>query len=291
MSKRLITPSELLQAPTGIDWGTVGESAVSGALQAIEQSKIIDRASDWIANYCTQRLDCTQDTEQAILGGAYTKCWVDRNGFLWYRTDFFPILSVVSFQWGIAGSGSAPSQMNSVNVNNIVTQGEYNRKNRLFDYSQDWTWLEYGPGLLQVTYINGYPNAVTTAVMPAAGNSRTIVVDSTLGMTATAGAIGNQLTIYDGALTETITVQSVTDATHFVAASIANDHTASGNGLGISCVPDDVKEACILTCMHFARQRGVEAFVMGGGSAGPEMQASDALPEAEFLLQPYKRIL
>lgn len=286
MSSRLITAQELLQAPTGIDWGTIGESSVAAALQAIEQSNVIDRASSWVANYCVQKLDATQDLEQSILGGAYTKAWVDQNGFLWYRTDFFPILSVTSMSWGIASAGSAPTQFNALNAANLLTFGEFNRVNRVADFSQDWSYLKRGPGLLKILYVNGYPNMVSTAAI-AAGNNVTLTVDSTLGLTTDLTSIGSVLTIYDGISTESITVLSITDATHFKA-NVANAHATPG--VGISCIPADVKEACLLACVHFARERGVEAFVMGGGGSMSNTNPN-GLAEAEYLLQPYRRIL
>lgn len=294
MTQRLITPQELLQAGTGIDWNTIAESATgSSPVQAIEQSNVIDRASSWVANYCVQRLDATTDTEQSILGGAYTKCWVDQNAWLWYRTDFFPILSISVFQWAIASAGVANPAFNNLNVNNLLTFGEFNRVNRVADLSQDWSWLKRGPGLLNIVYVNGYPNMVSTAGFTA-GAAKTIIVDSTLGLTNQAGQIGNVLTIFDGANTETIQVQSVTDGTHFVAVNVANAHNTAG--VGISAIPPDVKEAAILACIHFARIRGTEAFEMGGadsssGVSTKTVSTGDALAQAEYLLQPYKRIL
>ncbi len=288
MTSRLITAQELIQAPTGVDWGTIGESGIAAAIQAVEQANVIDRASSWIANYCTQRLDCTTDNEESILGGSYTKCWTDKNGYLWYRTDFFPILSISSMSWGQAGAGSAPTAFNQLNVANLLTFGEFNRINRVADFSQNWSGLKWAPGLIKITYVNGYPNMVSTAAF-AAGNNINIAVDSSLGCTITPGAIGNVLTIYDGALTETASVVAVPDATHITLDTVDNAHATPG--VGISAIPGDVKEAAILACVHFARERGVEAFVMGGAPSVAGNSKSEALAEAEYMLQPYKRIL
>ena len=294
MTTRLITAEELLSAPTGFDWADTAESiGASGAIEAIEQLRVIERASAWASKYCfgnIGRLDATTDTETARLVSGMLKAFVDNQGWLWMRTDYFPILSVSSVQWAIATAGVGTPTFNALDVTKLQIYGEGFRLQRIADLSQDWTWLRWG-SLVKWTYVNGWPNAMLSADMPSQSYpaSVNVAVDTSLGMTATAGAIGNSLEIYDGAQSEIVTVTAVPDATHFTA-SFQYQHFL---GVGISALPSDVKEAVIFACLHFSRQRGTDAvtFVGGGGAPEPARMAgmSDALAEAEALLDGYRR--
>jgi len=292
----LITSQELLQAPTGFSWADISENGTSTAIEAIEQANVIDRASAIIRNYLAQDPTTTTDVEVARLGGGSTKAWVDTKGWLWFKADNFPILSLSKLEYSVAGVGSGGLTWSSVTAANTQIYGEGFRLNRLADFSMDWSWLSLSPGLIRATYVNGWPNMLMAAGTISAGSNVAITVDTTTGLSTTVGAIGNTLTIYDGANTEVITVASITDATHFVASSVAFAHTAnSTNPVGISALPSDIKQACIWTCLATARVRGTDAIQMDsaggvhgiGGGGGID---GDAWAKAEYLLAPYTRI-
>ncbi len=294
MSSRLLTVTELLQAPTGVDWNTIAENAgAASPVQAIEEANVIDRASAWVSAFCQQRLDATTNSETARLARNMAKTWVDRDGWLWFHTDLFPVLSVSAMSWAQAGAGMAPANFTALVTANLQLYGDGGRVNRIADYSQDWSWLRTMTALIELTYVNGYPNAMLAANTPIAGSAVTLQVDTTLGMSATAGAVGNTLTIYDGANTEVVTVQSVTDATHVVVTTLAHQHNAAPQ-IRVSALPADVNEAMVLACMDFARERGTMAWQMsGGGGEGPSVTrpgTGGALEDAEYLLQPYRRV-
>lgn len=293
MTQRLITSLELLQAPTGFSWSDISENGTSSVIEAIEQANVIDRSSAIIRNYLNMDPTATTDVEVARLGGPYLKAWVDRAGWLWFRTDNFPILSLTKLEWAIAAIGSSGLTWNALTAANVQVYGEGFRLDRLADFSQDWSWLR--GGLVRGTYVNGWPNMLLQASI-AAGSNVSCQVDTTAGLTATAGSIGNQLTIYDGQATEVVTVASITDATHFVATSVANAHIPyQANPVGISALPPDIKQAAIWTCLAIATMRGTDAVVMdsaGGvhGTGGtPAGLDADAWAKAEYLLQPYVR--
>ena len=297
MSTRLVTVTELLQAPTGINWSSINEASTATAAETVEQSNILDRASSWVSNYIygrDARCDATTDTETARIARNHTKCYVDNDGWMWFRTDMYPILSVSSMQWGIAGAGDAPVTYNALTVANLQLYGEGYRVNRIADYSQDWSFLQ-GYGLIKATYVNGWPNATLLAAASSSASTVSLTVDTTLGMSAVAGALGNSLTIYDGANTEIVTVSSVTDGTHVVVASLANAHTPSAtNVVGLSALPSDIKWATICACIHFARERGTDAVVMaatGNVRATPPAARGNALEEAKAYLAPFRRII
>ena len=296
MSTRLITPNELIEAPTGFDWNDVAESVgADSAVEAIEQLRVIDRASAWASSYLFRRpsrIDATTDLETARVARGMTKCWVDRDGWLWFLADIFPVLSVVSMQWALAPAGSGTLTYNALNVANLQLYGEGFRVRRIADLSQDWTWLKATGALVQLQHVNGWPNAVLAGAL-SSGGSQTAAVDTTLGMTPTPGPTGIGATLYipDGAASETVQVQSVTDSGHVVLASVANAHAA---GVGLTAVPPDIRWAVTLACLHFGRIRGTDSvtFVSGGGGTQHTSlkEESDALAEAEALLDDYRRI-
>ena len=287
MSTRLITVAELLEAPTSVDWATLAENAGAGsAAQAIEQGNLIDRVSGWAANYCGQPLGlhATQLTETGRTrrsGYPGMKTWVDRDGFLNFRTTTLPVLSVVSSQWAYLG---VPLTYTAVPATNWVILGSYPQVRHLIEASMDWTPNRQIPTLVQVVYVSGWPNAVLGANVTS-GASKTLQVDTTLGMSATAGDPGNQLTIYDGATTEIVTVSSVTDATHVVVANLVSNHNAS---VGVSAVPSDMKQAVILGCAHWARERGVDALEMPTAASVLPKGMGSGWDDAKALLQPYR---
>lgn len=287
MAKNLLTTQELLSAPTGIDWNTIAEDAGSTSPeQAIEEANVIARATGWVNGYLGQSVNATTDTEIALLSRSGTsKCWVGPEGYMWFRTNYFPVLSISSMTWAIASAGIGSPTTNALTTANLRIYGEDFRLNRVIDRSQDWTWLAYAPGEITLTYVNGWPNAVLTGAA-VTGSNVTLAVDSTLGMSITAGAIGNSLTVYDAANTETVTVTAIVDATHVTVASLANNH---GIGVGVSAIPPEIKEACILACMQFARARGSETVELG--QPGITGRTGDVLADAEYLLAPYIRIL
>lgn len=293
MTQRLITAQELLQAPTAFSWSDVSENGTSSGVEFIEQSNVIDRASAVIRGYLDQDPTATTDTEQAILGGGKVKAWADTSGWLWFRTDRFPILSLTSMQWATVPAGSGGLTFNSLTAANVLIYGEDFRLNRLADFSMDWTWLRDTPGIIKVIYVNGWPNMVLQASITSTG-SQQATVDSTVGLSTTAGAIGNQLTVYDGANTEVITVTSIDSATQFHAVFASTHAVSATNPIGISALPSDLKQGCIWTCLAIARVRGEDAIEMnsdgsikGGAPAGFD---GDAWAKAEYVLNRYRRI-
>jgi len=293
MTQRLITALELQESPTGFSWSDISELGTTSAIEAIEQANVIDRASGIVRGYLDQDPTATVDTEVARLGSGSVKAWVDTSGWLWFKTDRFPVLSVTSLQWATVPAGAGGLTYNSLNAANVQIYGEDFRLNRLVDFSQDWTWLRNTPGLIKGVYVNGWPNMLLQAGI-VAGGAISVPVDTTTGLSTVAGAIGNQLTIYDGANTEVITVASIVDATHFTAA-IANAHTPSAtNPVGISALPSDMKQGAIWTCLAIARVRGEDAVQMDSsgnvhGTTGSGFDG-DAWAKAEYVLQRFRRI-
>ena len=297
MATRLITPEELLEAPTGFDWNDVADNVNAGSpLEAIEQLRVIDRASDeacrYIFNSVDARIDATSDTETRRIGGINTNAWVENTGYLVFRTSFFPILAVTALQWAPwpAGVRFGDLQFNALDATKVLVFGEGTRKRRIIDTTMDYTFLRFG-GAVQATYTNGWPNATLTNSVTA-GPNVSLPVDTSVGF-APAGSgqpqnIGATAAIFDGANTETVTITTVPDGTHVQVATLQFNHAAN---VGISAVPPNIKLGVAWAATHFARFRGSDAVTFigsGGGQKRSTAQPMDAMQEAHDLWDEFK---
>ena len=294
MATRLITAEELVEAPTGFDWDDVADNVGAGnALEAIEQLRVIDRASDeacrYIFNSVDARVDATSDTELRRVGSYNTNAFIDGTGQLIFRTSFFPILQVSALAWAIGGGGIANPQFNSLDPTAVIIFGEGTRKRRIIDRSLDWRSFKGGELLVQATYTNGWPNAVLTGSVIAGSNVSLPVDTSTgFGISTAPQGIGLTATIFDGTSTETVSVSSAPDGTHILVPTLQFNHQA---GVGISAVPPALKWGVILACTHFGRFRGSDAvtFVGRSGASKREVhQAMDALIQAHEMWDEFK---
>lgn len=280
MAIRLITPSQLINAPTGIDWSSINENAgADDPAQTIEATNLIDRASWWAANFCDQPLGlhATTQTEQARTGTSASigdQVWVDKYAALNFKAATLPVLSVTSAQWSPLNGSALDWQ----SITGWSILGTYPQQRHLVNQSQWWGFLKARPALVEVTYVSGWANALLQSPATASPSApATLTVDTTLGM-----SVGQLLNVYDSQLTEQVQVTAVVDSTHVTVASLQNYHAA---GVGVSAVPPDMQEAIILACVHFARQRGEEVFGIDGRvSTGP---VDDSLTEAQNLLGTY----
>lgn len=296
MATRLITPEELLEAPTGFDWNDVADNVGAGSpLEAIEQLRVIDRASDeacrYIFNSVDARINATSDTETRRVGNINTNAYIDNDGFLVFRTSFFPILAVTAMQWAIWPAGTAFGNLtfNALDVTKLLIFGEGTRKRRIIDSSQDWRFLRAG-GAVQATYSNGWPNAIIGAGGVSSGSNVNMLVDTSTGFAVSGQpqGIGSTATIFDGANTESVTVSAVPDATHVTVATLAFNHAAN---VGVSSVPPALKLGVAFACTHFARFRGSDAVTFIGSSGAQRRQTAqpmDALQEAFQLWDEFK---
>lgn len=293
MTTRLITAEELLEAPTGFDWNDLADSVNAGSsLEAVEQLRIIDRASDeacrYIFNSVDARVDATSDTEVRRVGSYNTNCIIDNTGQLIFRTSFFPILSVSALSWAIGGGGIANPTFNTLDPTAVIIFGEGTRKRRIIDRSMDWRTFRGGELLVSATYTNGWPNAVLTGPV-SAGSSVSLPLDTSVGFgLGQPQGIGATATIFDGANTETVNIASVPDPTRIVVPTLQFAHAS---GVGISAVPPNLKWGVVLACTHFARFRGSDAVTFIGGGGGQKrttVQPMDALQQAHEAWDEYK---
>jgi hypothetical protein len=293
MSSRLISVDELLEYSSGVDWATVAEDAgANDPRQWIESSNMIDRACAWAAAFCGQPQQGSaagglHATSQTEIGRSTRsphpgcKVWTDRDGWLNFRTDTLPVLSVTASAWSYL---NVPLAWSPIPAGNWWIEGTYPQRYHLIEASQDWTSVRQNPTLVSVSYVSGWFNAVLT-VQVSAGAGVSLPVDSSLG-----AAVGDTVTIFDGAAYEQCTVSAVPDPTHVVVSSLAHAHEP---GVPVSEVPYDVRHAVLLACTWAAKHpRGSEALEMRG--AGGSVSSSGKAPDeemamAELLLEPFIR--
>jgi hypothetical protein len=299
LTTRLITAGELMQAPTAIDWNTLAEDAGSAdARQALEQGFLIDSVSSWVGEYCGMPLGlhASSQTEQAPIdraGKFPAKALVDGDGNLHFWADTLPVVSVTSGQWAYLTTNMAytpivpGAALPNVSGASWVLWGKYPHQREIEIFDQNYEALKHQRAIVQLTYVSGWANAQVVNGTYAAGSNVVFVVDSTLGMT-----VGQTLYLFDNAVSETVTVVSIGDATHVTVANTANTHTVtSASAVTLSAIPYEVKLATIWACAGLARVRGSQAYEMRTDSAGAVAKAGgeqELIELAEYLLGPYK---
>lgn len=200
----------------------------------------------------------------ASLNSESGRTQADRYGRYIIKPQMFPILEVTSFQYGILPGISTDGGMTNVplsSTNCWVEPSEF-----IITAIQGFGAVETIGGLTQIagsypnfetyvnyTYVNGWPNAFLTGDQNAGSTSLT--VSNTVGMYA-----GTQLPIWDGMNTETVYVQSVTDATHIALTSPTQYRHA--NQTNISAVPPQVKQAVIHFVVGMIKERGQGGIVL-----------------------------
>jgi hypothetical protein len=305
VSSRLVTALELAQYPSGIDWNTIAEDAgAADPLQAIEQGYILDTISSWAGEYTGMPLGlhASSITEQAPVpraGMFPARVIVDSDGWLNFWAKSLPVLSLTSAQWSyvlpnLAWMPAVPGNpLPNQGGASWVLYGDYPHQRQIVLFDQDYSSLKHQPSIFQCTYVSGWPNAIITGTTDIpAGPNVVVPVDTSLGMTATSGLVGNILWIADGGNSEYATVSAVPDGQHVTFAQTINDHKPGlGNTIAVSAIPPDIRSAICIAAAGLARVRGAMAFQMNGSQVGQVMKGGgqeEALSTAEYMLNPYR---
>lgn len=115
--------------------------------------------------------------------------------------------------------------------------------------------------LAKVTAVSGWPNTTIVSTPNNAG-STSLTVASGIGFAPIAGSevSGGQVTIYDGKLTEVVTVTNVVGNVITLAApGLVSAHSA---GTPISMLPADIKRACMFGVNWLLKSRQSDAMAM-----------------------------
>jgi len=285
VSKPYITLDTFKQAPTALDYTNL---VVGGnqAAQDAELSNAILRASSWIDQYCEQVIGATVDTEQM-------RARINRDGQLILHPKSYPIVALTSLKVGY--------NQQSLTAVPDCSVAWLEDQQIVFPYANaNLTWsnqgaLSFAAGstagnrvYCQYSYVNGYAITTTASALTAGATSLTLV-------DATGLLPGSTFTLFDGELTERVTVASsytFGSATVPLTSPLVNSHLA---GISASALPAAIQEACILATASYLKVRGDSALVMGmgnrvGSSVGFTSLQGPDMEHAKELLKPFRVI-
>jgi hypothetical protein len=279
-----LTTDEYRQAPTGVDsTGLVkGDQAASLA----ELGNVIARASSWADTMCGQVLAATPDVEGGRLN-------IGRDGFLRIHPRQTPILDVTGISYGtIPGQMTALTDLSNVWVEPAMIIVPLSQVSTIFSGPLAFTRIVPSTEVYaQWQYIAGWPNTTLTGAVTQGATSLSV-------KTPTGVMPGAQLTIYDGAQTETVTVSSTyVPMTTPVTLGSGTLWAHPRLGISVSGLPPGVKQAVILLTSALIKTRGASSMVMQ--SVRGEMSRADTKAEAggveeidlaDELLAPYRRL-
>jgi hypothetical protein len=240
-----ITIEEFKRAPTALD---VSDLVPEGSSEDQDQvlAEVIARASGWADTICNQVLAATKNIER-------DRYRVNRWGCVSVPLRYKPVLEVVGVKFGLQ-----PSSMQDLTDYSNVVVNKYSvdipvlPAIRMSDFPGIWT---IGSHLLvEVTYINGWCNAVLTGDVIQGATS--------LPLAPTEGIYpGQALRISDGISSEAVTVASdyAGGSPLKIVGGTAFGHST---GVSISNLPTQVKEAVILLTTALIQTRGDDAIIL-----------------------------
>lgn len=246
-----LTVTEFKNAPTSIDIDNLVVGGNANAQDA-ELARVILRASSFLDEYLNQNL-CAQ---------TYTETQRTRftpQGYIALHPHNSPVISLQSFQYG-------------ADPNNLVTLNDpslswFENQQIIIPISQlSLTYSSQGPLsfggagsnaqqiFTKYTYTSGYVN---NAIATATQGATSMTVQNATGIVA-----GGIYRIYDGANSETITVDSsyvYGSTTVPLASALLFTHTS---GVTFGNLPNAIKQATILVTTSFLRTRGDTSMTM-----------------------------
>jgi hypothetical protein len=284
-----VTANEFKQAPTGIDTSTLDQTNIGN--QAAQDSvllTILRRASAWVDTIVQQ------DSLEASLNTEIKSVRMGRDGLVNVHVDQAPIITLQSVQFRYHPRD--PYQ--TVDMSSIELRESWFTIYDLFyntSLGQDLASLSYYdmplynrqellPLTLKYTYLNGWAN--TTLSLAASVNATSITVADSTGIVA-----NQKLSIYDGIAQETVTVTAINGNVLTLSRGLLFAHAV---GVGVSAIPEAVKQATIMLATALIKNRGSLAITMQESSvlnvnASPN-QSGD-VDIAKKLLAPYRRVV
>jgi hypothetical protein len=283
-----VTANEFKQAPTGIDTSTLDQTNFGN--QAAQDSALLNilrRASAWVDTIVQQTLEASVDTEiKSVRMG--------RDGLVNVHVDQAPIITLQNVQFRYHPRD--PYQ--TVDMSSIeLREGWFTIYDLFYNTSlgQDLASLSYYdmplynrqtmlPLTVKYTYLNGWAN--TTLAVAATVNATSITVVDASGV-----VVGQKLTIYDGAYQESVTVQAVNGNVITLSRGLVFAHAI---GIGVSAIPDAVKQATIMLACSLIKDRGALAITMQETSVmnvNGSPNKTGEVDVAKTLLAPYRRVV
>jgi hypothetical protein len=245
-----LTIAEYKNAPTSIDFDNLVVGGNANAQDA-ELANVIMRASSYMDAHLNRNLTATTYVETQ-------RTRMTNEGFIALHPDNAPVVQLSDFQYG-------SNPLNLITLPDC-SQTWFENQQIIIPLSQLSTSyssqgpLAFGGGFprqqifMKYTYVAGYVN---TRIVTATATQSTLTVRSGAGIIA-----GQILHIYDGALSEDVTVASTYvngSTTVPLTTALVSTHAA---GVAIGNMPMTIKQACILITTAFIKMRGDNSMTM-----------------------------
>lgn len=296
-----LSPSQYAFAPTAIDVASLGPKGATTQQNLQVLADTIRRASGWADNYCFGADPAAKGASLAASLSVESALVRVRGGVIRLVCDYKPILEVVGVDVGndpASASSIGPSLAQLITFGRRTITVPFTPAlfvGRVNDQGPGYTPAPAGSGRLYATwsYVNGYPH--TTLAAPVTAGATTCQVTATdgagglWGVYPASGAFpGTGLTIWDGANTETIYVQTVTpgaNTTTLTTTAFANAHTPppAPDFLPVSALPADVNQALVSLTTCLIKTRGARALVLPQAPGGLPTGTRQAFAQAGAL--------
>lgn len=277
----ILTVGEYRAAPTGVGTNMLVNQGNADEQDA-ELARCIDRAASWILDFC----------KQPIMAGSYTETQrvrVDRNGEFAFHPDTTTEnligLSAVAY-------GPRVNALTAVSDLSGVWVDRGNFRVPIGSAVMSLPTIQFGrlipgdPWIVRYTFTAGW--SCTTLAVAAAAAANTITVADPVGIVA-----GGPYTIWDGKLTEKVTVLSVLGSVVTLTAGLVNAHPI---GAGFYNMPESLKGAAInVTSATITAPRGSDALTTTntqtpGAQIGADPVGAMNLRQAREVLYNHQRV-
>lgn len=301
-----------MDAPTGVSWSLMPAPRAPTTAVLAEVSNVAWRATSMVDSYCNQVLRATVDTEQLVGPGSPRVGIQPGTGNATLVMRRWPVTQVFAIQTARASVfprawSTIPAGQYEV-THPLINQGSDSASATMPDGGSsitvapghiDWCYGRNGYAILS-SYGNGWPHTSLTAA--ATAGATTLSVDDVTGW---AGASGF---VYDGAITETVSVTSVSatspqalpngvgtaqagSGTITLSTGLTNPHAL---GTVVSALPANVLWATVLAMATQALEAGIDAITvqnLPGSTTVGGHGVQDLEDQWMFLLDPYRRIV
>ncbi len=316
-----ISPTVLLNAPTGIDWTSIPPGdEVTPAQNMAAMWDICGRSTARVDGYINQTLRATTDIE-LVRGPDYRVTVGPASGGAW-PTPFWgnttaqnariilsrwPVLQVTGVQtcpngvwprqWTSLPAGYFEPEVPPLSVYNSITAGGSAEGGQAVIVGGGYINWAYGRNgwAIQVSYINGWPHCSLTSAVTAGVTSLPVNDCTGWGITDYYGATGATGTIKDSGQQEAVHVTSASvtagPGTLTLSSALNYPHQA---GTLVTTMPASVEQACIYFCTAEALTRGATSttiHAVGGAAQSSSGGARELIEEGELLIHAFRRTI
>jgi hypothetical protein len=304
-----VNASMLLNAPTGVPWDIVPQpQSQDTPEQSAELNNILWRATNQVDRIANQPLRSTLSVEQVT--GPDFRLTVNSAGVARCMLSRWPITQVLGAQYAplippyswtpIPAKAVVPQDPPISYLSPVVEGASGAGGNAVLVAPGYLSWYAGRDGyVLEVAYLNGWPHAGVT--QPVAAEATTVTVDDVTGMA------GATCFFYDGASTETVTVQSAVAASPVTLPMGGTAQAGPGTltlsspavfahqqGTVISALPQDLAWATILLAAAQVLAEGATAVAIpdiAGALTSGGKGVDDLITDAEVIIATYHRII